>query len=230
VIVKMFDAARNSVGFREDSHYQLTMMLAVARRVLLELGARMVARGALDDPNDIAYLTPAEIDDLSPDEARQTVARRKAGRAAALDHYTIVPAEFLTTGDGHQLRGTPASRGSVVGPVRVVHDDSEFDTLRAGEVLVCPYTNPTWTPLFALAAAVVVDAGGAASHAAIVAREHGIPAVMGTGNGTRVLVDGQRVLVDADHGTVTPITGAATDRSEFRRASADTSPASSRGR
>jgi rifampicin phosphotransferase len=83
-----------------------------------------------------------------------------------------------------------------------VHDESEFASLRDGEVLVCPYTNPTWTPLFSLAAAVVVDAGGAASHAAIVAREHGIPAVMGTRNGTRVLADGQRVVVDGDAGTV----------------------------
>jgi pyruvate,water dikinase len=72
-------------------------------------------------------------------------------------------------------------------------------------VLVAPYTNPTWTPLFALAGAVVVDAGGVASHAAIVAREYGLPAVMGTGNATTRLRDGQRVLVDGEAGRVVPL-------------------------
>ena len=72
-----------------------------------------------------------------------------------------------------------------------------------GEVLVCPYTNPSWTPLFQRAAAVVVDSGGVASHAAIVAREYGIPAVMGTGTATSVLSTGQRITVDGNTGRVT---------------------------
>jgi pyruvate,water dikinase len=88
------------------------------------------------------------------------------------------------------------------GSVRVVHDASEFGKLRAGEVLVAPYTNPAWTPLFERAAAVVVDSGGPASHAAIVAREYGIPAVMATVEGTQRLVDGQRVRVDGAAGLV----------------------------
>jgi pyruvate,water dikinase len=75
--------------------------------------------------------------------------------------------------------------------------------MRSGDVLVCPYTNPAWTPLFQRAVAVVVDSGGVGSHAAIVAREYGIPAVMGTGTGTTVLIDGQRVTVDGASGLVT---------------------------
>jgi rifampicin phosphotransferase len=75
--------------------------------------------------------------------------------------------------------------------------------VHSGDVLVCPYTNPAWTPLFSRAAAVVVDSGGIGSHAAIVAREYGIPAVMGTGTATTVLTDGQRVIVDGDAGLVT---------------------------
>lgn len=102
------------------------------------------------------------------------------------------------------MRGVPASRGTAVGRVRIIRGEDEFGELAAGEILVCPYTNPAWTPLFSLAAAVVADAGGAASHAAIVAREYGIPAVMGTGHGTRVLSDGQSVVVDGDTGTVVP--------------------------
>ncbi|OZM81321.1 PEP/pyruvate-binding domain-containing protein [Pseudonocardia sp. MH-G8] len=203
VVRRLVDAARTAAGFREDSHYQLMMTIAVVRRVLLELGRRYCERGLLDTPDDIAYLERAEVSDLVPAAVRETVARRKAARRAALPGYTIIPAELMALpAEGSGVRGTPASRGTAVGPVRVVHDESEFATLQDGEVLVCPYTNPTWTPLFALASAVVVDAGGAASHAAIVAREHGIPAVMGTVNGTRLLVDGQRVVVDGNAGTV----------------------------
>jgi pyruvate,water dikinase len=83
-----------------------------------------------------------------------------------------------------------------------VHDVSEFGKLRAGDVLVAPVTNPAWTPLFQRAIAVVVDTGGAASHAAIVAREYGIPAVMGTMNGTKELEDGQWIQVDGSRGLV----------------------------
>ena len=101
------------------------------------------------------------------------------------------------------LTGVAASGGQASGPVRVIREPSEFGSMRAGDVLVCPYTNPAWTPLFQRAAAVVVDSGGVGSHAAIVAREYGIPAVMGTVTGTAVLTDGRLVLVDGDAGRVT---------------------------
>ncbi len=102
------------------------------------------------------------------------------------------------------MSGTPGSPGVAVGPARIVAGVADFDRLHAGEVLVTPYTNPAWTPLFPRTAAVVVDTGGAASHAAIVAREFGIPAVMATGDATRRLVDGQRVRVDGTQGLVLP--------------------------
>jgi rifampicin phosphotransferase len=100
------------------------------------------------------------------------------------------------------LSGIAAGGGRVSGPVRVIRDPAEFGRLRSGDVLVCPYTNPSWTPLFQRAAAVVVDAGGLGSHAAIVAREYGIPAVMATATGTTTLRDGQQVVVDGDSGRV----------------------------
>jgi pyruvate,water dikinase len=83
-----------------------------------------------------------------------------------------------------------------------VRDSSEFGKLQPGDVLVAPVTNPAWTPLFQRAAAVVVDTGGAASHAAITAREYGVPAVMGTVNGTQKLNDGQWIHVDGSRGLV----------------------------
>ena len=91
----------------------------------------------------------------------------------------------------------------------MIRGPAEFGQLRSGEILVCPYTNPAWTPLFQRAAAVVVDAGGLGSHAAIVAREYGIPAVMGTGSGTSVLADGQCVFVDGNLGVVLPAVSSA---------------------
>src|SRR5262249_43588190 len=103
------------------------------------------------------------------------------------------------------LRGTPGSPGVAEGQVRVIRDSREFGRLLPGEVLVAPFTNPAWTPLFQRAVAVVVDTGGAASHAAIVAREYGIPAVMGTAEGTRRLADGERVRVDGSRGIVSGV-------------------------
>jgi pyruvate,water dikinase len=113
-------------------------------------------------------------------------------------------AVFPRREDGDALiTGTPASSGSATGPVKVIRKPAEFGQLAAGDVLVCPYTNPAWTTLFQRAAAVVVDSGGPASHAAIVAREYGIPAVMGTGTGTSTLSNGQLVTVDGSTGRVT---------------------------
>ncbi|KYF56518.1 hypothetical protein BE08_13620 [Sorangium cellulosum] len=90
----------------------------------------------------------------------------------------------------------------VRGRARVVRDEREFDRLKAGEILVCRYTNPAWTPLFTLAAGVVTDTGGAVSHAAIVAREVGIPAVLGAAGATQRIRDGQEILVDGAEGRV----------------------------
>ena len=135
------------------------------------------------------------------------VAHRKAKRESLANKPLIdlrllaIPSQ-ARTGEDILLSGTPGSPGIARGPVRVVQSASEFGKLQAGEVLVAPVTNPAWTPLFQRAAAVVVDTGGSASHAAIVAREYGIPAVMGTMNGTTELKDGQWVEVDGSHGLV----------------------------
>jgi rifampicin phosphotransferase len=131
------------------------------------------------------------------------VRRRKERRASLAGVPMVDPRLFSQPGgEDALLRGTPGSPGMAEGPVRIIRDGAEFGRLRTGEVLVAPYTNPAWTPLFQRAAAVVVDSGSAASHAAIVAREYGIPAVMATGNATQVLRDGQRVLVDGTRGRV----------------------------
>ncbi|MEA2483017.1 MAG: rifampicin phosphotransferase, partial [Thermoleophilaceae bacterium] len=100
--------------------------------------------------------------------------------------------------------GAPASPGRVTGSVRVIRGPHEFEDLESGEILVAPLTAPAWTPLFNRAAAVVTDVGSAASHASIIAREYGIPAVVGCGDATSRLRTGMRVTVDGSRGTVEP--------------------------
>ncbi len=101
------------------------------------------------------------------------------------------------------IKGVGASLGTVRAPARVLAGPEDFASMRAGEVLVARMTTPAWTPLFAMAAAVVTDVGGPLSHSSIVAREYGIPAVLGTGVATRRIRTGDMVTVDGDAGTVT---------------------------
>lgn len=204
---KFRDAARSFIAYREDSHYYLFMLFPVVRRLALELGRRLAERGVLEAAADIFFLEIDEIKQLGPAETvREKVRSRKAARQSVEGRYTAVPEELLEQSSGNgMVRGVPVSPGQAVGMVRIILSEQDFWKLQPGEVLVAHYTNPTWTPLFAVASAVVVDAGGTASHAAIVAREYGIPAVMGTLNGTRALRDGQRVLVDGEKGSVMPV-------------------------
>ncbi|XYH94680.1 PEP/pyruvate-binding domain-containing protein [Sorangium sp. So ce1128] len=211
--LRILAEARCFTEIREDTHFYSTMPMPVLRRTLLELGRRLVGAGVLDTSADIFHLRLDEVEGVNgtwpPRPAlaaalRSTMERRRARRAALADtpvvdprrvHRPDPPADVL-------VRGTPGSPGVAEGPVRVIRDGAEFGTLRPGDVLVAPFTTPAWTPLFQRAAAVVVDSGGAGSHAAIVAREYGIPAVMGVGDGTRRLKDGDPVRVDGNRGVV----------------------------
>lgn len=103
---------------------------------------------------------------------------------------------------GKVFSGIAASAGQYIGPVRVVHDESEFQKIQPGDVLVCPMTSPVWSVLFPNLGALVTDAGGLLSHPAIIAREYQIPAVVATGNATSLLRDGEIVRVDGAAGTV----------------------------
>ena len=101
-----------------------------------------------------------------------------------------------------ELRGIAASPGVAEGAARVITSVEQLDEVQAGEILVCPITAPSWAPVFARIGAAVSDIGGIMSHAAIVSREYGLPAVVGTGFGTKRIRTGQRVRVDGDNGTV----------------------------
>ena len=209
--------ARSLWQIREDTHFDATLILPGLRRTLLELGRRLERADVLDAPEDVFHLKLDElalVDSTWPPaadlarELRAVVLRRKE-RRAALEALPFVDPRLFRQPWSEQddegdllLRGAPGSPGQAEGPVRVIREASEFGLLRSGEVLVAPYTNPAWTPLFQRAAAVVVDGGGAGSHAAIVAREYGVPAVMATVDGTQRLTDGEWVRVDGARGLV----------------------------
>ncbi|WP_433511012.1 PEP/pyruvate-binding domain-containing protein [Nonomuraea sp. CA-143628] len=211
-VVRWVEAARAGHAFREDSHFYFTLPLPILRRSLLEIGARLRDAAVLQRPEDVFHLRLEELESIKGlagsdeclDGLRAAVRQRAAKREELSGVRLIDPRAIFPVRDAGDaiVTGTPAGGGSATGPVKVIRDPAEFGSLTGGDVLVCPYTNPSWTPLFQRAAAVVVDTGSAASHAAIVAREYGIPAVMGTAGGTSTLVDGQVVTVDGDAGTV----------------------------
>lgn len=118
-------------------------------------------------------------------------------QASLLEAEQGAPLELSSEGE---LYGIPGSPGVAEGPVRIIHTADEFDLVQAGEVLVCPFTTPTWTVLFPHVAALITDSGGALSHAAIVSREYRLPSVVGTINATKILHNGQRVRVDGAAG------------------------------
>ena len=215
IIRRLAAVARLFVQLREDTHFYGTMPLPVVHRVMRAFGRRLLAVGVVDAPEDVFHLRLEELRSLGADwppspavigGLRDLVLRRLAKRAALAD-VPWVPLQPSTLGAADQgvlLRGTPGSPGVAEGPVRIVRGGAEFGRLQSGDVLVAPFTSPAWTPLFQRAAAVVVDTGGVGSHSAIVAREYGIPAVMGTGLATTRLTDGQRVRVDGSCGVVLP--------------------------
>lgn len=210
---RALEGARRFPELREDTRFYLTLGLPVVYAVFQEIGGRLKEVGAIEQPDDVLHLKLAELEALvqpwPPDAGALTripmlVARRKTKRSKLeergwLDDATPPPVE---NDAGAILAGLPASAGIAEGPVRVIRDASQFGELRPGDVLIAPYTSPAWTPLFQLATAVVVDTGGPLSHAAIVAREYRLPAVLGTVNGTQRLRDGQRVRVDGTRGLV----------------------------
>jgi rifampicin phosphotransferase len=109
----------------------------------------------------------------------------------------------LAPADSSRLIGVAGSAGCYRGPARVIMGERDFGKIRAGDVMVCPYTSPVWSVIFPSVGALVTDTGGILAHAALIAREYGVPAVLATGHGTEMLRDGQMLTVDGTAGIVT---------------------------
>ncbi|GAA2561018.1 PEP/pyruvate-binding domain-containing protein [Pseudonocardia hydrocarbonoxydans] len=203
---------RQLAGMRETHKDLLVRALAHVRAQLAVIGAELVARGLLDAVDDVYFLElPEARTAIGGADHRALVADRRAAHAREL-RRRHVPRVLLSDGtepealaapppDG-ALVGTPASAGVVTAPARVVLDPVGAH-LEPGEILVAPSTDPGWTPLFLTAGGLVMEMGGSNSHGAVVAREYGIPAVVGVADATRRLRTGELVTVDGAAGAIT---------------------------
>jgi len=211
---------------REEQARDFTLAWPVMRTCVHRLGEHLAVTGILTDLEDVFFCTRAEVaarlaghaEPLQPATLAERRQRWQRQRGLAAPLTLGAPARLI--GDVidravQQARGArevpagvivghPASAGRATGLVRIVHGPDDFDGFRNGDVLVTKATAPAWTPLFDKAAAVVTDGGTLAAHASLVAREYGIPAVVGTGDATTRLYPGQLVTVDGAAGTVMP--------------------------
>ena len=216
----------------DHSHWIDFRCMYHLHRISLELGRRMSAAGVIDRPDDVFLLSPEELKETVIQLPRLNRQAQIAARRAEMEYFRSVPVppalgtplsgeaptdpvnralfKFFgylgavppTRAGDAVIRGSRGSPGKARGVARIVLSLAEAGKLQPRDVLVVPTTAPPWTPLFAAAAAIVSDTGGILSHCAVVAREYGIPAVVGTGNATALIRDGQLIEVDGDAGTV----------------------------
>jgi len=237
--------AQHHADVREEVVGAWTLPWTVFRRALLRLADELVRHDVLEGPDDIWFIRREELvaalgDGVAvplgvPAERRATWMRQRRlapplrlGHMPSLIRSAVESAERAIRGNAFEplddadaiVVGLPASGGRASGRVRVVRSIDEFDDVRPGEVLVAPMTAPAWTVLFDRVVAIVTDTGGATSHASIVAREYGLPAVVGTRDATHRLRAGDLVEVDGGTGIVrriaappTPTQSAVPDRS-----------------
>jgi pyruvate,water dikinase len=209
--------AQDHFPLRENEKYYGLRCFPGSRRIVLEIGRRYREAGLLEDAADIFFLTVPEVEEMelstaeSAKDVRDKVKERKLEWKAQIDARPpfVVRSDGLETEPAEEreaepgvLRGVPASPGVVKGKARIIREPSEAHRLRKGEILVAPYTEPGWAPLFLLARALVMEVGGAVCHGAIVAREYGIPAVVGARGAMSSIKDGQEIMVDGSSGEV----------------------------
>ncbi len=213
---------------REDALADVGLGWPVLRRMLREIGRRMAAAGEIDAPDDLFWLTREELEAAARsldagqptgDHRTAVAARRETWRSEraatppvalpikggsrlfGMDFSRWMPARSNQT-SGNTIKGFGASPGRVTAPACVIHGPEEFDRMQPNDILVAKITTPAWTPLFAMASGIVTDVGGALSHSSIVAREYGVPAVLGTGVATQRIQSGQSITVDGNAGVV----------------------------
>ena len=217
-----------------DHHFYIDQGAnAHVRLVLIAIGRKLVEDGRLDRPDDVLFLRYNELRMLIGDptalDARGIVAERRAERDAAKQVKprnwvgTVTPSQLAfpylvnwgyperfyqeASADTTTVKGIAGSPGVAEGIARVVMTVDEFDAVRDGDILVCQMTNPAWVVLFTKIAALVTDTGGTTSHPAVLSREFGIPAVIGTSTATHTIRTGDRIRVDGSNGVVEILAG-----------------------
>lgn len=211
----VINRARNVVANLETGKAAFLMALDGCRAAARDFGRDAVARGLLADVEDVFFLDVEELQRLDAGELPQAAdliafrrAAREEYRAMRLpSSFTGMPVPIDDAAEAapdvrDEICGAASGGGQVKGRARVVLDPNDDIELDEGDILVCRFTDPSWAPLFTMAEALVVDLGGAASHGAVVARELGIPYVIGTEHGTRRISDGDTILVDGEQNVV----------------------------
>lgn len=210
---RMIDRLRTFSGYREYPKYGIVVRYWVYKRALLAEAERLVQAGVVRERDDIYYLTLPELREAVRSQ-RVDASLIRERRAAYVSYWALTPPRVLTSegecvaGSYHRddlpagaLVGLAVSAGLVEGRARVVHDIAEAE-LEPGDILVTAYTDPSWTPLFVAIAGIVTEVGGLMTHGAVIAREYGLPAVVGVENATRLIRDGQRIRVHGTEGYV----------------------------
>ena len=210
---RMIDRVRTFIGYREYPKYGMVSRYFVYKQALLEEAERLVQADVLREKEDIFYLTFHELHDVvRTNQVDDELIRRR--KEAFRSYQALTPPRVLTSdGEGiagayrrddvpaGALVGLPVSAGTVEGRARVILDMAEAD-LEAGDILVTAYTDPSWSPLFVAIKGLVTEVGGLMTHGAVIAREYGLPAVVGVEHATRLIRDGQRIRVNGTDGYV----------------------------
>jgi pyruvate,water dikinase len=210
---RMIDRVRTFSGYREYPKYGIVNRYFVYKQALLKEAERLVQADVLRDEEDIFYLTFHELQDVV--STRRVDQQLIRGRKDAFrSHQALTPPRVLTS-DGEVIAGAyrrddvptgaliglPVSAGTIEGRARVIRDIAQAD-IEAGDVLVTTYTDPSWTPLFLAINGLVTEVGGLMTHGAVIAREYGLPAVVGVEHATTLIRDGQRIRVHGGDGYV----------------------------
>ncbi|WP_110518035.1 rifamycin-inactivating phosphotransferase [Herpetosiphon llansteffanensis] len=210
---RVIDLIRNFIGYREYPKYHIVSRYFVYKQALLQAAEVLLQANILRNKSDIGYLTFAELHEVM--RTQQLDYRLVEQRRVEYSHYQKLTPPRVLTSDGELLNGSyqrsdvpagalvglPVSAGLIEGRARVILQ-MEAATLEAGDILVTRFTDPSWTPLFVAIHGLVTEVGGLMTHGAVIAREYGLPAVVGVADATQRIRDGQRIRVDGSTGTI----------------------------
>jgi pyruvate,water dikinase len=209
----MIDRLRAFIGYREYPKYGIVCRYFVYKQALLAEAARLVQAHVIDEQDDIFFLRFEELEDaVRTNEVDRGLIRRR--KEAFRSYRSLTPPRVLTS-EGEAVTGAyrrddvptgalvglAVSAGTIEGRARVILDMAQAD-LDPGDILVTAYTDPSWTPLFVAVSGLVTEVGGLMTHGAVIAREYGLPAVVGVERATQLIQDGQRIRVHGTEGYV----------------------------
>lgn len=215
LINRMLKVFTNTMALREHPKYMIINCFWIYKKIILEEASHLVAIGVLQEKEDVYFLRLSELISILEGSFQENINELIAMRKEEYENHRALTPPRVITSEGEMIKGmnrvenlpegafpgTPVSSGVVEGRARVVLKPEE-GKLEKGDILIAPFTDPGWTPLFISAKGLVMEVGGLITHGAVVAREYGIPAVVGVENATKLIKDGQRVRVHGDQGYV----------------------------